>query len=107
MDFLEQKWNALDDFGGKFPEFHRNKRYIRPMANLNALRHTIVYSDTAWEKYTTLVDGFILLGTIQRGSNHVGAFAVKDGKHYCITNGLCEPLNERRVSGAIPYATHE
>ena len=77
------------------------------MSNLNALRHTIVFSDTEWQKYTKPVDGFIMVGTIQRGPNHIGALAMRDGKHYCVTNGLCEPLNERRVGVAMEYATHD
>lgn len=76
------------------------------MSNLNRARHTIVFSDTDWEKYSQPVDGFIMLGTVQRGPDHIGALAIKDGRHYCIVNGLCEPLNERKIAISKEYATY-
>ena len=76
------------------------------MSNLNGLRHTIVFSDSEWEKYTPPVDGYVMLGTIRRGPNHIGALAFKDGRHFCVIEGRCEPLNERRVAVSREYATY-
>jgi hypothetical protein len=74
------------------------------MSNLNRKRHVVVLSDTAWEKYTSPVDGHIMIGTIQRG-DHIGALSVRDGRHFCIIDGLCEPLVERKIEQGVHHAT--
>ena len=80
-------------------------RYDEPMANLNRTRHLVVLSDTAWEAFTNPVDGYIMIGTVQRGE-HIGALAVKDGRHFCVVKGLCEPLNERKIEQGMSHAAY-
>lgn len=71
--------------------------------SLNAKKHIVVLSDSEWEKYTKPIDGHIFIGTIQR-SSVVGALSIKDGRHYCVINGNCEPLNERKITLGIDHA---
>ena len=81
-------------------------RYDGPMNNLNRKRHVVVLSDSAWEKHSAPVDGYFMIGTVQRG-DYAGALAVKDGRHFCVINGLCEPLNERKIEQGLTHATVE
>ena len=74
------------------------------MSNLNRKRHEVVLSDSTWEKYTKPVDGYLMFGTVQRG-DHIGALAVKDGRHFCIIDGHCEPLVERKIALGMHHAT--
>ena len=74
------------------------------MSKLNRKRHIVVLSDTAWEAYTAPVDGYLMFGTIERGE-HIGALAVKDGRHFCVNDGRCEPLNERQIALGMQHAT--
>jgi hypothetical protein len=76
------------------------------MNNLNRKRHVVIFSDAAWEKYTAPVDGFVMVGTVQRG-DHVGALAIKDSRYFCVINGLCEPLVERKIALGVQHATHD
>ncbi len=75
------------------------------MGNLNRTRHVVVLSDTDCGKYTKPVDGYIMIGTVQR-QEHIGALAIKDGRHYCVIDGLCEPLNERKIALGLDHATY-
>ena len=75
------------------------------MNHLNRTRHIVVLSDTAWEKYTAPVDGYIMIGTVQR-QDHIGALAIKDGRHFCVIEGRCEPLVERKIALGLDHATY-
>jgi hypothetical protein len=73
------------------------------MANLNRKRHGVILSDSSWEKYTKPVDGFVMVGTVQRG-DYIGALAIKDSRYFCVVNGLCEPLVERKIALGMQHA---
>lgn len=73
------------------------------MTNPNRKRHVVIYSDSDWEKYSKPVDGYIMVGTIARG-DLVGALAIKEGRYYCVINGHCEPLVERKIKQGIEHA---
>jgi len=73
------------------------------MTNPNRKRHVVVYSDTECEKYSAPVDGYLMVGTIARG-DLVGALAIKEGRHFCVINGLCEPLNPKKIKLGIDNA---
>ena len=72
------------------------------MANLNAQKHTAILTDD-WHSLTRLVDGFDIIGTIQRGK-HIAALAVREGVYYSVERGLCEPLNQNQVLKAMRKA---
>ena len=72
------------------------------MSSLNAQKHTAILSDD-WKQFTQPVDGFDLIGTIQRGK-HIAALAVRDGRYYGVDRGLCEPLNQNQVLKAMRKA---
>ena len=76
------------------------------MNNLNRKRHEVVLSDTAWQTYTQPVDGYAMVGTVKRG-DYIGALAIKDSRHFCVINGLCEPLVERKIALGMDHATAE
>lgn len=68
--------------------------------NINRQKHKIVLGD-AWTDHTKPVDGFDMLGTIQRGK-FTGALARKDDdRFFCVVNGMCEPLNQELVIKAL------
>ena len=76
------------------------------MSDLNRKRHVVVLSDSAWEKYSALVDGYQMVGTVQRGE-YVAALALKDGKYYAVVQGRCDPLVQRKIELGVQHATAE
>lgn len=72
------------------------------MANLNAQKHTVEFTDD-WIRFTNPVPDYKIVGTIQRGK-HIAAFAERDGRYFSVENGLCEPLNQNQVLKAMRKA---
>lgn len=74
------------------------------MRTASTYEHTVVFSDTAWEKFTHPVDGFIPVGTVTRGP-HESALAMRDGRYYAVNEGRCEPLVGRKIKLGVEHAT--
>jgi len=84
-------------------EFFDQPAYNVRMTNPNRKRHVVVFTDTDWEKYSAPVDGYIMVGTVQRG-DLIGALAIKDSRYFCVINSMCEPLIERKIKLGIDHA---
>ena len=75
------------------------------MRTASSYKHVVVFSDTDWEKYTTPVDRYIMVGTVTRGPTE-SALAMRDGVYYAVNNGLCEPLVGRKIELGVEHATY-
>ena len=75
------------------------------MSDINRKRHVVVLSDSAWEKYSRPVDGYQMVGTVQRGE-FASALAIREGRYYAVNEGRCEPLVGRKIDLGVEYATH-
>jgi hypothetical protein len=67
-------------------------------------KHVVVFADSDWEKYSTLVDGYQMVGTVTRGP-HVSALAMRDGRYYAVNDGRCEPLVGRKIELGVHHAS--
>lgn len=74
------------------------------MNHLARKRHLVVLSDTAWEAYSPQPPGYQMIGTVRRGE-HIGALAMRDGRYFCVNEGRCEPLVERKIELGMQHAT--
>lgn len=75
------------------------------MSDINRKRHVVVFSDSAWEKYSRSVDGYQMVGTVQRGP-HESALAIREGRYYAVNEGRCEPLVGRKIDLGVEHATN-
>ena len=68
-------------------------------------KHTVLFSDSEWEKYSGPVDGYQMVGTVTRGP-HESALAMRDGVYYAVNDGRCEPLAGRKIELGVTYAAY-
>ena len=75
------------------------------MRTASSYKHTVVFTDSGWEKFTAPVENLIMVGTITRGPTE-SALAMRDGRYYAVNNGLCEPLVGRKIELGVEHATY-
>ena len=67
-------------------------------------KHVVIFSDSNWEKFSALVDGYQMVGTVTRGP-HVSALAIRDWRYYAVNDERCEPLVGRKIELGIRHAS--